>query len=55
MSEEQLKKLNARLSEAERLLEEADNFAKWTDIRTMGGTNFTEWRKNYKKYLETHK
>ena len=53
MSEEQLKKLNAHLSETESLLEQADHFALWTDLRSMGGTNFTEQRKNYKKYLET--
>jgi len=55
MSEEQLKKLNQRLTEAEKLLKEADNFVLWTDLRSIGGTNFTEWGKNYKKYLETPK
>ena len=47
MSEEQLKKLNARLSEAERLLEEANRF-----IRVMYSVRARKWYIDYQKYLE---
>jgi len=55
MSEEQLKQLNQRLLEAEKLLDKADITIPFLSLIFKKDREIASWRKQYQKYLKTYK